>query len=58
MLSASKKNSWSGTTFIKVDTTHRMASLGLLYIIILTDICKVTQFFEIYNSYISGKRES
>ena len=41
-------------TFIKVDISHRMAPLQMLYMVTLTYIFKVTTFLELYNINIQN----
>ena len=44
----------SSTTFIEVDTSHRIVQFRILHIVILTYISKVTQYLEIYKYILSG----
>ena len=42
------------TTFIEVDTSHRLAPMRMLYMVTVTYIFKVTQFLEICLQYLEN----
>ena len=47
----------SGTIFVDVDIGHRMALLQMLYIMTLTYIFKVTNFWMWVSRYVNGFRK-